>query len=232
MTMDVELSSIRISHGSHYPPAMQRAPKLPTKGGLLEWCSVYAGEPWGRHPKSVCPALASYGNALSDVIAGVSDKWATHILTPLVPKLVGTRSIYSVEITRSTMAVDFAVRYVVPVALNQIGFSTVAEKFQSLRTLIDAETMLATRDVFRFAFDAIESLGQWDVAPKHVSYTLSSARDAAEAILAAFTGHAAQKAALATSHAAITVAARSPLRDCVTLWERSAACLDRMCNVR
>src|SRR5690349_401373 len=116
---------------------------------LLEAVAWVAGEPWSDHPQCVDPVLASFGRGWNDSLR--TDEERTRLLTPFIPRLVGTRSTDDVQDRRAFMAADWAVRVYTPAWLRLAGLDERANALSMLNELASVESCRAAMDTIRSA---------------------------------------------------------------------------------
>lgn len=105
----------------------------------MEAVAFVAGEPWSDHPECACPVIATFIRSWNDTISDDAER--TRLLTPLIPKLVGSRGSKAVELSRAMLCVDWSAAWS---AATEFLRPTVATLQDSALKLIDR--MLAIKD--------------------------------------------------------------------------------------
>jgi len=163
MTQQHELpENLVIQHGSH--------DSYEEGACLLEVVAHLAGEKHSDHPKCACPVAAAFGRRLNDAID--DDATRTRLLVRFTLLLIGSRSTKAVEQRRSFVAIDFAVRELAPLWLEQLPeLKEHAAKLRALPEIVDsksAEAGFAVRDAARAAaWDARKARALLDTLDEH-----------------------------------------------------------------
>jgi hypothetical protein len=108
----------------------------------MEMVAWLAGEAHGDEPSCTCPVLAALVRACNDAM---SDRARDRFLRPLVPQLVNTRSTAAVERARGLLAIDCAVRTLLPTWLDRRGRKDEAALLRALPPVTGPAAMLAAR---------------------------------------------------------------------------------------
>jgi hypothetical protein len=117
-----------LGHGSHksYEEGMC----------LMEAVAYVAGEPHSDSPACASPILADIGRRLND---RYNDE-ERQLLTEMITLLVGTRAYADVELKRSYVMVDAAIREIVPMALEDRGWNDLALRLRAILPIVDRDS--------------------------------------------------------------------------------------------
>lgn len=103
---------------------------------LLEAVAHVAGEPHSSHPACACPVLSSFGRF-------INDGWLPEerqLLIPLIPRLVGSQGPIEVEHRRAYMLVDATLRTIVPMSLEAMQWTDLANRLREIDQVTDKRT--------------------------------------------------------------------------------------------
>jgi len=142
----------------------------------MEAAAYVAGEEHSDRPRCVCPIISTFIRNWNDGIA--DDETRTSILSPLLPKVINTRSTAEVERARSYMALDWLVRESASAWLDTAGLSEHAAALRALSAIVDAETARACADTCRVAMSAAREFCNGDDCDDYSAF-YSSASNAA-----------------------------------------------------
>jgi hypothetical protein len=243
----IDICKIELSSGAH---------DAPRKGAcVMEAVTLLVGEPWGDHPKCVCPVIAAFCRRLNDAW-WPSDKERTAMLLPLAARygadgecapgpVVGTRSTREVERRRMFMCADFAVRVAAPIALRARKRPDLAEKLEALGEIVDKASAEKARAAAAAAYAAAaDAADDADDAAAYAAYSAAySAADSADSADADSADAAADSAdadsadaaadaaaAAAAAAAADAYAARWAARK--EVYAKAVALVERLCEVK
>lgn len=165
--IDFSKYAIKLSVGQH---------TRPQDGMCIMECVAYIqGEPHTDHPVCACPVVTAYAIRLND---NASDEERDSLL-PFALRIAGSRSTREVEQKRGYIAADYSVRVFTPIAMEAVGFLSLAKRLRELDPIVDTETA-------RIAVTCITAAAP--TVKAHAGRTAARAVDAAAlAVLAATT---------------------------------------------
>ena len=134
------VSTLALGKSSH--PATD----TPTDGSLcvMEAVAYVAGEPWSDHPTCACPVIAAFLRAWNDGLPSDADR--VRLLSPMIPRLVGTKSTPAVEERRAYLALDWLIRVYTPTWLDTVpALATHAAALRALPEIVELTTAHAAR---------------------------------------------------------------------------------------
>ncbi len=79
---------------------------------VMEAVAFVAGEKWSDSPKCACPVISSFLRSWNDSLP--DDETRTRLLSPLIPKIVGTKSDAKSELARVMLVIDWIAREFTP----------------------------------------------------------------------------------------------------------------------
>lgn len=215
----VDLAAIHLVRGVHTGRE--------TELGVMEAVAWLAGEPHTDHPDSASPVIATFCRLVND---RVGDEERQRLVA-YIPRLVGTNAAHEVELRRTMVLADWAVRTAAVAALRTAGLVEEAERLSRLTPVTEPDsaheaahaTSVAEETALRAALDAAKAAraaarATWVGATaerarvaeraRGVAVVAEAARIAlAEAAEAAGSAEAAASAATATEAAAHAAAA-------------------------
>ncbi len=121
----VDLATVRLARSAH---AAHDAGI-----GVMEAVASLANEPRTNHPESASPVIAMFCRLIND---RVGDQERQRLVA-YVPRLVGTNASRDVELRRTTIVADWAVRTVAVAALSAAGLRAEAERLSRLPHVTD-----------------------------------------------------------------------------------------------
>jgi hypothetical protein len=193
---------------------------------VMEAVAYVAGERHSDHPTCACPVVSDFLRAWNDALP--DDDTRTRLLTPLIPKLIDSKSTRAVERKRSWLAFDWLIREQAPAWLalveslreHEAALRGLLPVISSSRVQVSSAAIFAARDASAAARDAA-----W-AAARDAAWAAArdAARDAAWA--------AARDAAWAAARDAAWAAATNRLAPIVASLQPSALLLvERMLAV-
>lgn len=189
----------------------------------MEAVAWLAGEHHCDRPQCACPVVSAFVRTFNDSLPG--DDIRTHLLLPLVPRLVGSKSTRAIEHRRACLAVDWALRVATPLALETaysgVKSATYAARLRALPEVVDT----ATAEVA-----GLIASNAGDYAPSRTAYAAAHAAGYLRGGIDY--PHAATHAADAFSltHSAVKRAGADEL--CARLRTDAVALIERMLDVR
>jgi hypothetical protein len=132
-----KLDDLVLKHGSHTDP----------EDGLCarEAVAWLAGEPHSFEPECQCPAIGAMVMYFNDRCR--DDERRTHILKPLIPLMVGTRSTKKIENRRKWSGADWSIRVATPKLIRLTSMAEWADKLEALPEIVDDTTLVDARSV-------------------------------------------------------------------------------------
>jgi len=172
-----QVRSLRLSTGSHLKP---RDGEI-KEACFMECVSYVSGELWSDRPKCVCPVVGVFLRNWNDGLRDTSTR--THLLMPLIARVIGSKSTKEIEVQRSYLALDWLVREQIPAWLGLAGLNDRADALRSLPAIVDGVTAGAANPLLVSAgvtpggakSDAASAArdAAWDAAWTAASYTAS-----------------------------------------------------------
>jgi len=183
----------------------------------MEAVAWLAGEPHTDRPACACPVIASAVQVINDRIHDTAER--TALLVPLLPRVVGTRAGAEIELKRTFIAADYAVRVLAPIGLRACGLTEIADRLATLSPIVDEKTADAYSAVPNATYTTV--------------YTATRAADDAARAAAATAGAAVSYAAShASDDAARAAAAAAHCAVGATAWPRAIEMIEAMIEVR
>lgn len=214
------LQNITLRYGSH--DSVER--------GLcaMEAVAWLAGEEHTDQPACACVIVGAFVRPFNDSLP--SDEHRTRLLLPLVPKLVGSRSSVHVDVDldRSYLAADWAVRVVLPLMLRRVDgafYGKHVARLCDLPKIVDHGTAQS-------AVSAVSAVARATVTHTNLSRMLVCAANAADYAGGGFARAAAHATANAVDYAASVLAAIEAYGDYEALWTEGATLIERMLDIR
>jgi hypothetical protein len=158
------LAALVLGQGQHPPDDGKCA---------MEAVAWLAGEPHSDAPACACPVITRAVQSLNDRIA--DDKTRTEILSPLLPRIVGTRASRDVMVRRGFVAADMAVRVFAPMALEARGRLDLAATLRACAPIVDIASARSARAA------AVAAAAAADAAAAAYAAAAAAAADAAAA---------------------------------------------------
>jgi len=146
--MTIDLETITLAKGAHKQESGEAC--------LMEWVSIFAGEPFSDSPACTDPVIASYARTLNDYMPDDQRQR----LRAYIPLLVKASNGVSPQ-ARAYMCADRAVRVFAPIALRAAQLADEAKKLESLPPVVDAESAESAASA---AWAAWAASAAWDEA--------------------------------------------------------------------
>ena len=138
----------RLALGKSSHPATD----APTDGAMcvMEAVAYVAGEPWSDAPACACPVISAFMRAWNDGLPTDADR--VRLLSPLIPRLVGSKSTPAVEERRSYLAFDWLIRVYTPTMLDLVPkLASHSTALRALPEIVDLTTAHAVSETVRAA---------------------------------------------------------------------------------
>lgn len=200
--MTIDLPTLRLVRGAH----SAREKDL----GVMEAVAWLAGERHTNHPAAASPVIASFCRLVNDVV-GDDERQR---LVAYVPRLVGTTAPHEVELCRTMIMADWAVRTAAAEALRVAGLGADAERLGQFPAVTDGASARAA---------AHEALAAAETAMRAAAEAAKAARIAARAAWVSRTADRAQAAERARGVAVVLEAARTSVAEASVAAAESAA---------
>lgn len=126
--MTIDLTAVRLVRGTHATRE--------TDPAVMEAVAWLAGEPHANHPASTSPVVASFCRLVNDLV----DDEERQRLVAYVPRLVGMKAALDVELRRTLILADWAVRTAAATALRTAGLWADAERLAQVPPVTDIDS--------------------------------------------------------------------------------------------